>query len=58
MTFSVPQERKLVTELPGPKSVALQERRVKSVSRGAGTLANIYMDPAREPSWSTSTATS
>jgi 4-aminobutyrate aminotransferase/(S)-3-amino-2-methylpropionate transaminase len=44
MTFSVPQERKLVTELPGPKSVALQERRVKSVSRGAGTLANIYMD--------------
>jgi 4-aminobutyrate aminotransferase/(S)-3-amino-2-methylpropionate transaminase len=44
MTFSVPQQRKLVTELPGPKSVALQERRVKSVSRGAGTLANIYMD--------------
>jgi 4-aminobutyrate aminotransferase/(S)-3-amino-2-methylpropionate transaminase len=44
MTFSVPQERKLVTEIPGPKSVALQERRVKAVSRGAGTLANIYMD--------------
>src|SRR3954453_6476556 len=44
MTFSVAQERKLVTELPGPNSVALQERRLKSVSRGAGTLANIYMD--------------
>jgi 4-aminobutyrate aminotransferase/(S)-3-amino-2-methylpropionate transaminase len=44
MGFSVPQERKLVTELPGPNSVALQERRRKSVSRGAGTLANIYMD--------------
>jgi 4-aminobutyrate aminotransferase/(S)-3-amino-2-methylpropionate transaminase len=44
MDFSVPQERKLVTEIPGPKSVALQERRVRSVSRGAGTLANIYMD--------------
>jgi len=44
MTFSVPQERKLVTELPGPKSFALQKRREKSVSRGAGTLANIYMD--------------
>jgi 4-aminobutyrate aminotransferase/(S)-3-amino-2-methylpropionate transaminase len=44
MDFSVPQERRLVTALPGPKSVALQERRVKSVSRGAGTLANIYMD--------------
>src|ERR1700710_2268710 len=44
MDFSVPQERKLVTELPGPKSVALQARRVKSVSKGAGTLADIYMD--------------
>ncbi|HEY0374941.1 MAG TPA: 4-aminobutyrate--2-oxoglutarate transaminase [Amnibacterium sp.] len=43
-TFSVPQERRLVTELPGPASRALQERRVKAVSRGAGTLANIYMD--------------
>ena len=42
--FSVPQARKLVTELPGPASRALQERRVASVSRGAGTLANIYMD--------------
>ncbi|MDH2445446.1 aminotransferase class III-fold pyridoxal phosphate-dependent enzyme [Amnibacterium sp. CER49] len=42
--FSVPQERRLVTELPGPRSRALQERRVQSVSRGAGTLANIYMD--------------
>ncbi|MBN9606635.1 MAG: 4-aminobutyrate--2-oxoglutarate transaminase [Actinomycetales bacterium] len=42
--FSVPQERLLVTELPGPKSLALQERRVAAVSRGAGTLANIYMD--------------
>jgi 4-aminobutyrate aminotransferase / (S)-3-amino-2-methylpropionate transaminase / 5-aminovalerate transaminase len=43
-TFSVPQSRKIVTELPGPASIALQERRVRSVSRGAGTLANIYMD--------------
>jgi 4-aminobutyrate aminotransferase/(S)-3-amino-2-methylpropionate transaminase len=42
--FSVPQERKLVTELPGPNSVALQARREASVSRGAGTLANIYME--------------
>jgi 4-aminobutyrate aminotransferase / (S)-3-amino-2-methylpropionate transaminase / 5-aminovalerate transaminase len=44
MTFTVSQERKLVTDLPGPKSIALQERRQKSVSRGAGTLANIYME--------------
>src|SRR3954468_8168715 len=42
--FSIPQERKLVTELPGPESVALQARREASVSRGAGTLANIYME--------------
>jgi 4-aminobutyrate aminotransferase/(S)-3-amino-2-methylpropionate transaminase len=44
MDFSVPQERKLVTAIPGPQSRALQERRLASVSRGAGTLANIYMD--------------
>ncbi|HEY8281508.1 MAG TPA: aminotransferase class III-fold pyridoxal phosphate-dependent enzyme, partial [Leifsonia sp.] len=42
--FSVPQTRHLVTELPGPRSVALQERRVAAVSKGAGTLANIYME--------------
>ncbi|SMQ57750.1 4-aminobutyrate--2-oxoglutarate transaminase [Agreia sp. VKM Ac-1783] len=42
--FDITQQRSLVTELPGPKSVALQERRVRSVSRGAGTLANIYME--------------
>jgi 4-aminobutyrate aminotransferase/(S)-3-amino-2-methylpropionate transaminase len=45
-TYSVPQQRKIVTELPGPQSVALQTRRVASVARGAGTLANIYMDHA------------
>ncbi len=43
-SFSVPQQRKLVTELPGPKSRELHERRRKTVSRGAGTLADIYMD--------------
>jgi 4-aminobutyrate aminotransferase/(S)-3-amino-2-methylpropionate transaminase len=42
--FDIPQQRSLVTELPGPQSVALQQRRERSVSRGAGTLANIYMD--------------
>jgi len=42
--FDITQQRSLVTELPGPKSVAIQERRVRSVSRGAGTLANIYME--------------
>lgn len=42
--FSVPQERKIVTAIPGPQSDALQARRVAAVSRGAGTLANVYMD--------------
>jgi 4-aminobutyrate aminotransferase-like enzyme len=42
--FSVAQERKLVTELPGPNSLALQARREAAVSKGAGTLANIYME--------------
>ncbi|HZK58402.1 MAG TPA: aminotransferase class III-fold pyridoxal phosphate-dependent enzyme [Cryobacterium sp.] len=42
--YSVPQERKLITALPGPRSIELQERRRRTVSRGAGTLANIYMD--------------
>jgi 4-aminobutyrate aminotransferase/(S)-3-amino-2-methylpropionate transaminase len=44
MTYSVPQHRKLLTVLPGPRSVALHKRRTKSVSAGAGTLADIYMD--------------
>ncbi|WP_368498412.1 aminotransferase class III-fold pyridoxal phosphate-dependent enzyme [Herbiconiux sp. A18JL235] len=42
--FSVPQQRKLVTELPGPRSRELHARRRAAVSRGAGTLADIYMD--------------
>jgi 4-aminobutyrate aminotransferase / (S)-3-amino-2-methylpropionate transaminase / 5-aminovalerate transaminase len=42
--FSVPQSRALLTALPGPRSIALQQRRLASVSRGAGTLANIYME--------------
>ena len=44
MNYAIPQERRLITALPGPASIALQERRVASVSRGAGTLANIYME--------------
>ena len=45
MGFSVPQERKLVTELPGPASVALQERRVAAVE----TVYNVAeQDPGRD----------
>jgi 4-aminobutyrate aminotransferase/(S)-3-amino-2-methylpropionate transaminase len=43
-SFSVPQQRRLVTELPGPRSRELLERRRRAVSRGAGTLADIFMD--------------
>src|SRR3954468_19708579 len=43
-SFTVPQERRLVTALPGPRAEALQQRRLAAVSRGAGALANIYMD--------------
>jgi 4-aminobutyrate aminotransferase / (S)-3-amino-2-methylpropionate transaminase / 5-aminovalerate transaminase len=44
MDFSVPQQRRLVTDLPGPRSRELLERRRRAVSRGAGTLADIFMD--------------
>ena len=43
---SVGTERKLVTELPGPKSRALQERRKKTVSAGLSTGFPIYIERA------------
>jgi len=43
---SVGTERKLVTELPGPKSRALQERRKKSVSAGLTNGFPIYIERA------------
>ena len=39
----VPQERRLVTELPGPKSQALQARKTSAVSNGVGTMLPIYI---------------
>ena len=42
--YSVPQERQLVTAIPGPRSLALTERRRRAVSRGAGNLAPVWMD--------------
>lgn len=41
-----PQERKLVTELPGPKSAEFHERKLKAVSRGVNTQNPIYADHA------------
>ena len=43
---SIGTERRLVTELPGPKSRALHERRKKSVSAGLSTGFPIYITRA------------
>ncbi|HSA51177.1 MAG TPA: 4-aminobutyrate--2-oxoglutarate transaminase [Yinghuangia sp.] len=40
---SLPQERRLVTAIPGPKSVALAERRGKAVARGVGTTLPVFV---------------
>jgi 4-aminobutyrate aminotransferase/(S)-3-amino-2-methylpropionate transaminase len=43
---SLPQERRLVTEIPGPKSRALHERRVASVAAGVGSVLPVYVAAA------------
>ncbi|WP_433609756.1 4-aminobutyrate--2-oxoglutarate transaminase [Prescottella agglutinans] len=40
--FRLPQKRNLVTELPGPKSRALTERRRASVAAGVGSSVPVY----------------
>jgi len=42
----LPQERRLVTELPGPKSKALHERRVAAVSSAIGSTWPVYAQAA------------
>jgi 4-aminobutyrate aminotransferase/(S)-3-amino-2-methylpropionate transaminase len=44
--FTVAQERKVVTTIPGPKSVALHERRRKAVSNGVGAALPVYIEKA------------
>ena len=44
MTLS--QERILATEIPGPRSRALQERKVAAVSAGVGTTLPVYVEQA------------
>ena len=39
---TVEQSRKLVTEIPGPKSQELTKRRVSAVSRGVGVTMPVY----------------
>jgi len=38
----LPQERRLVTEIPGPKSLELHARKVASVAPGVGTMLPVY----------------
>jgi 4-aminobutyrate aminotransferase/(S)-3-amino-2-methylpropionate transaminase len=44
--FSVAQERKVVTSIPGPKSQALHQRRLDAVSAGAGAALPVYIEKA------------
>ena len=46
----LPQERRVVTEIPGPASRALLERRQRTVARGVSHVLPVFV-------WSTPTAT-
>ncbi|MGI9197716.1 MAG: 4-aminobutyrate--2-oxoglutarate transaminase [Candidatus Nanopelagicales bacterium] len=45
-TTALPQERRLVTEIPGPRSRELMERRVAAVSAGVGGTMPVFIDRA------------
>ena len=42
----LPQERRLVTEIPGPTSRAIHERRSAAVAQGIGSVLPVYVDRA------------
>ena len=42
----LPQERRLVTEIPGPASLALHERRTSAVAAGVGSVLPVYVTAA------------
>jgi 4-aminobutyrate aminotransferase / (S)-3-amino-2-methylpropionate transaminase / 5-aminovalerate transaminase len=42
----VPQRRQLVTEIPGPRSRALHERKAAAVANGIGTTLPVYVERA------------
>ncbi len=42
----LPQERRVVTAIPGPRSVALQERRTAAVAAGVGSVLPVYVAAA------------
>ena len=43
---SLPQERRIVTEIPGPRSRALDARRTAAVSAGIGVTLPVYIEAA------------
>jgi len=43
---AVPQERRIVTEIPGPKSLALHARRLASVPVGVHSMMAVYIERA------------
>ena len=45
---SLPQERKLVTSIPGPKSAELLKRRSAAVSAGLGVGMPVFVTAAGE----------
>ncbi|MFW5416762.1 4-aminobutyrate--2-oxoglutarate transaminase [Nocardiopsis sp. CNT-189] len=45
-TSEVAQARRIVTEIPGPRSRALQERRLSAVAKGVGSTMPIYVQRA------------
>lgn len=45
-TEAVPQERRIVTAIPGPKSLALHERRNAVVAAGAASTFPVYLERA------------
>lgn len=44
--FTIPQERKVITPIPGPKSQAMHARRLEAVSAGAGAALPVYIEKA------------
>jgi 4-aminobutyrate aminotransferase/(S)-3-amino-2-methylpropionate transaminase len=45
-TATLPQERRLVTAVPGPRSVELMARRSAAVSAGVGTVLPVFVERA------------
>lgn len=43
---ALPQERRLITEIPGPRSLALQARKTSAVSAGVGVMLPVYVERA------------